>query len=108
MLIKKPSQKSRYGGDEFVVLLPMTTLKKTTIVAENIRRDMNEKQLKIRSTGERIGSISVSLGVSQIYSSDTITSVIERADEALYLAKSAGGNTVKSENDVSHREHRSL
>lgn len=99
---------ARYGGDEFVVLLPMTTLKKTAIVAENIRRDMNEKQLKIKRTGERIGSISVSLGVSQIHSSDTINSVIERADEALYLAKSAGGNTVKSENDIPNRKTRSL
>ncbi len=92
---------ARYGRDEFVVLLPMTTLNKTTIVAENIRKDMNEKQLKLKKTGERIGSISVSLGVSQIHSRDTINSVIERADEALYLAKSAGGNNVKSENDLS-------
>jgi PleD family two-component response regulator len=37
------------------VLLPMTTLKKATIVAENIRKDMNEKQLKLKKTGERIG-----------------------------------------------------
>ncbi|RLI47863.1 GGDEF domain-containing protein, partial [Candidatus Bathyarchaeota archaeon] len=87
--------------DEFVVLLPMTTLKQTTIVAENIRKDMIEKQLKLKKTGERIGSISVSLGVSQIHSRDTIDSVIERADEALYLAKSAGGNNIKSENDLS-------
>jgi diguanylate cyclase len=92
---------ARYGGDEFVVLLPMTTLKQTTIVAENIRKDMIEKQLKLKKTGERIGSISVSLGVSQIHSRDTINSVIERADEALYLAKSAGGNNIKSENDLS-------
>jgi len=83
------------------VLLPMTTLKQTTIVAENIRKDMIEKQLKLKKTGERIGSISVSLGVSQIHSRDTIDSVIERADEALYLAKSAGGNNIKSENDLS-------
>ena len=99
---------ARYGGDEFVVLLPMTTLKKTAVVAENIRKDMNEKRLKLKKTGERIGSISVSLGVSQIYSSDTINSVIERADEALYLAKSAGGNNVKSENDIPNRKTRIL
>ena len=92
---------ARYGGDEFIVLLPMTTLKQTTIVAENIRKDMIEKQLKLKKTGEKIGSISVSMGVSQIHSSDTINSVIERADEALYLAKSAGGNNIKSENDLS-------
>jgi diguanylate cyclase len=95
---------ARYGGDEFVVLLPMTTLKQTTIVAENIRKDMIEKQLKLKKTGERIGSISVSLGVSQIHSRDTINSVIERADEALYLAKSAGGNNIKSENDLSSKK----
>jgi len=79
----------------------MTTLKQTTIVAENIRKDMIEKQLKLKKTGEKIGNISVSLGVSQIHSRDTINSVIERADEALCLAKSAGGNNIKSENDLS-------
>jgi diguanylate cyclase len=99
---------ARYGGDEFVVLLPMTTLKQTTIVAENIRKDMIEKQLKLKKTGERIGSISVSLGVSQIHSRDTINSVIERADEALYLAKSAGGNNIKSENDLSVKKIQNL
>ncbi|MCK5186969.1 MAG: GGDEF domain-containing protein [Deltaproteobacteria bacterium] len=99
---------ARYGGDEFVVLLPMTTLKQTTIVAENIRKDMIEKQLKLKKTGERIGNISVSLGVSQIHSSDTINSVIERADEALYLAKSAGGNNIKSENDLSGKKIQNL
>ncbi len=99
---------ARYGGDEFVVLLPMTTLEKTSIVAENIRRDINEKQLKKKRTRERIGRISVSLGVSQIHSKDTINSVIERADEALYLAKGAGGNNVKSENDLSSKKIKSL
>lgn len=99
---------ARYGGDEFVVLLPMTTLKKATIVAENVRRDVNEKQLKIVKTGKQIGSVSVSLGVSQIHSGDSINSVIERADRALHLAKSAGGNRVKSEHDFQNSKTRSL
>ncbi len=86
----------------------MTTLEKTAIVAENIRKDMNENQLKLKKTGERIGRISVSLGVSQIHSKDTINSVIERADEALYLAKGAGGNNVKSENNLSGKKIQNL
>ena len=63
-------------------------------------KGLSEKQLKIKKSGEVIGNISISLGISQINGRDTIDSVIERADEALYAAKKAGGDKVKSENDL--------
>jgi diguanylate cyclase len=91
---------ARYGGEEFVVLLPTTPLNNACIVAEQIRKNMSKKILKVIKTGESLGNITVSLGVSEINSGDTMDSVIERADKALYLAKESGRNNVKSEGDL--------
>jgi diguanylate cyclase len=90
---------SRYGGEEFIVLLPDTNLGKAYIVAEQIRENISKKRLKIKKTGQVIGNITASLGVSEIREGDTAISVVERADSALYLAKNSGRNNVKSEKD---------
>ncbi len=91
---------ARYGGEEFVVLLPSTVLNNACIVAEEIRRRMSEKRLKHVKTGESLGRITASLGVAEITLDDTIDSLSERADKALYLAKDSGRNNVKSEKVV--------
>ena len=91
---------SRYGGEEFVVLLADTRLDKATIVADQIRDNISKKGLKIKKTGQSLGTITVSLGVSEIRHGDTPESVVERADSALYLAKNSGRNNVKSEKDL--------
>ena len=90
---------SRYGGEEFIVLLPNTKLDKAYIVAEQIRETISKKRLKIKKTGQALGNITVSVGVSEIREGDTAISVVERADSALYLAKDSGRNNVKSEKD---------
>jgi diguanylate cyclase len=91
---------ARYGGEEFVVLLPTTTLSNACVVAEQIRKNISAKTLKVIKTGESLGNITVSLGVSENNSGDTIDSVIARADKALYLAKESGRDNVKSEKDL--------
>jgi len=90
----------RYGGEEFVVLLPLTELDNACLVAEQIRENISIKRLRVTKTGENLGTITVSAGVSQINESDTIESLVERADKALYLAKNSGRNNVKSEKDL--------
>ena len=90
---------ARYGGEEFVVLLPKTTLNNASTLADQIRQEISGKSLKLKKTGEKIGNITSSIGVSQIKSGDTIETIIERADKALYLAKDSGRNNVKTEND---------
>jgi diguanylate cyclase len=92
---------ARYGGEEFVVLLPKTDLPDACTVAEQIRKRISEKRLKRVSTGESLGNITVSLGVSKVGFEDTTDSVVERADKALYLAKNSGRNNTKSERDLS-------
>jgi diguanylate cyclase len=90
---------ARYGGEEFIVLLPDTKLDKAYIVSEQIRDNISKKRLKIKKTGQVLGNITASLGVSEIREEDTAISVVERADSALYLAKNSGRNNVKSEKD---------
>jgi len=90
---------ARYGGEEFMVLLPRTLLDNACILAEQLRKNISMKKFKLTRTGERIDTITVSLGVSEIRSEDTVDSLIERADKALYLAKNSGRNNYKSEKD---------
>jgi diguanylate cyclase len=91
---------ARYGGEEFMVLLPNTGEKGGCAVAEQIRKHIAEKKLKVVRTGEKLRAVTVSIGVSAIDSKDNIDTVIERADRALYLAKNSGRNCVKSEKDL--------
>jgi diguanylate cyclase len=89
----------RYGGEEFAVLLPHTSLRQAVTVAEHIRRAVLTKELVKRSTGENLGRITISIGVSSFVAQDTVQSMIARADAALYAAKAAGRNLVRCESD---------
>ncbi len=91
---------ARYGGEEFVVLLPATLLDNACTVAEHLRKNISQKKLKLVKTGEKIGNITVSAGVAEIQTGDTIEDFLVRADKALYLAKNSGRNNVKSEKDL--------
>lgn len=88
---------SRYGGEEFAVLLPRTSLTQAQTVADHIRRAVQSKELIRRSTGETLGRVTISLGVATWRKGDSIATMIERADACLYAAKGAGRNCVISE-----------
>lgn len=91
---------ARYGGEEFLVLLPATGLEDACKLAESIRKQISAKPLKVSKTQETIGTITVSCGVAQVRGDDTADTLVERADQALYLAKGSGRNNVKSDNDL--------
>ena len=75
----------RYGGDEFLVVLPHTTLEHAGAVGERLRSAVNEGA--ILSSGERL---TLSIGMTEASPEDDAIALIARADEALYQAKSAG------------------
>lgn len=84
---------ARYGGDEFCVLLPDTVMSEATQIAERVRAAVGG------DPGERIGpedgaGITVSIGVAQRERNDSLETLINRADEALYRGKLAGRNCV--------------
>ena len=97
--IKGQDITARYGGEEFVVLLPTTALRQALTVADHIRRAVMAKELKKKSTGEILGRVTISVGVSMLKPGDDTDSLIERADACLYAAKRNGRNRVICEVD---------
>jgi diguanylate cyclase len=88
---------SRFGGEEFAIILPETDLRGAETVAEQIRGTISSGDLKSRSSGERLGKITVSAGVAQLRNSDNTTDLIRRVDAALYSAKNRGRNRIERE-----------
>jgi diguanylate cyclase len=68
-------------------------------VADHIRRAVMAKELKKKSTGEILGRVTISVGVSMLKPGDDTDSLIERADACLYAAKRNGRNRVICESD---------
>ncbi|MGY4418587.1 diguanylate cyclase [Bradyrhizobium sp. JR6.1] len=97
--IKGQDITARYGGEEFAVVLPNTALRQALTVADHIRRAVMAKELKKKSTGEILGRVTISVGVSILKPADDTDSLIERADACLYAAKRAGRNRVICEAD---------
>jgi diguanylate cyclase len=97
--VKGQDLAARYGGEEFAVILPNTTLHQGMTVAEHIRRGVMARELMKRSTGEKLGHVTMSLGVAALRPGDTPQSLIERADNCLYAAKNNGRNRVVCESD---------
>jgi len=88
---------ARYGGEEFAVLLPETPIGGAMIVADIIRKAIASRELKRKDTGERMGAITVSIGVASFHADDTIETFVQRADAALYVSKKTGRNKVTQE-----------
>jgi diguanylate cyclase len=90
---------ARYGGEEFGVILRGTALTDAVHVADQIRLAVQGRKLVKKSTGDVLGTITISIGVAEFTAGDTIESVIRRADACLYGAKQNGRNMVLSEKD---------
>ncbi len=87
---------ARYGGDEFVILLPNTHFHDALQVAKHIRQRISEKKLTVGKDQKlQLGNISVSIGLTSIQEDDDEKSYFIRADEALYQAKHDGRNCVR-------------
>jgi diguanylate cyclase len=102
--IKGKDMAARYGGEEFAAILPETDLEGAMIVADNIRKAVQAKELLKRSTNEKLGRITASFGVAAYRPGDSPSSLIERADRCLYAAKHAGRNRVFSETELKDDE----
>ncbi|MBS1208213.1 MAG: hypothetical protein H6R19_611 [Proteobacteria bacterium] len=87
---------SRWGGEEFLVLLPNCELQQAKLIAEKLRATIEAHHFEFASTN---GNITASLGVAQYQPGETRDSFFARADQALYAAKHAGRNQVISAAD---------
>jgi diguanylate cyclase (GGDEF)-like protein len=85
----------RYGGEEFCILLPQTTVSEAGVIAERMRQRVAETEYP-HGKSQPLGSMSISIGISTFARHiDTAESVIEAADRALYSAKSHGKNRIE-------------
>ncbi|MEA2100354.1 MAG: diguanylate cyclase, partial [Campylobacterota bacterium] len=87
--IRSTDTLARWGGEEFVVIMPQTSLKQIQTVAEIFRKVISE------TTFNLIGKITCSFGVSEFKKDDNAQSVILRADKAMYMAKENGRDRVE-------------
>jgi two-component system cell cycle response regulator len=83
----------RYGGEEFVVLMPETDLAVATMVAERLRRRIASEPFSINK-GARAVEVTISIGIAGLGRDDDAAAVLKRADQALYRAKRDGRNRV--------------
>jgi two-component system cell cycle response regulator len=83
----------RYGGEEFVVVMPETDMAVATMVAERLRRRIASEPFAIQK-GARTIEVTISIGIATLGPNDDAAAVIKRADRALYRAKRDGRNRV--------------
>ena len=83
---------ARYGGEEFVLILPENTINETVDVLNKLREKIAQHSFKI---DEVLVPVTVSIGASAIAANDNETTLIRKADQALYKAKELGRNRVE-------------
>jgi two-component system, cell cycle response regulator len=83
----------RYGGEEFVVVMPETDMAVATMVAERLRRRIASEPFAIQKGACTI-EVTISIGIAALGPNDDAAAVIKRADQALYRAKRDGRNRV--------------
>mgnify|MGYP005989614143 FL=1 len=79
----------RWGGEEFIILLPKTTSNDAFIIANDLKQLVSKTNFGINNT------LTISLGISQYLQKDTKNDLIKRADDAMYFIKGQGKNAVK-------------
>jgi len=99
---------ARFGGEEFVILLPGTGIDEATQAVQRIRRVLESKQWTLETSGERVGKVTASFGVAKLRPSETGADLLQRVDANLYEAKARGRNCVVAEdNDAKYDASRS-
>jgi len=89
----------RYGGDEFMLLLPETTEDMALSVAKRLIKEYEHRQLPLlRSYNEGPNPVSLSVGVSQFSQNESPELFVKRADLAMYQAKKSTGSYIESSN----------
>ncbi|MCW8884072.1 MAG: sensor domain-containing diguanylate cyclase [Motiliproteus sp.] len=90
--LRKVDSGYRYGGEEFALLLPGTDENGAKLVAERIRQHLSDHHFQLER-GKCLNA-SVSIGIAEYHSGDTVRGLLKRADQALYQAKDAGRDCV--------------
>lgn len=87
---------SRFGGEEFIIMLADTPFEGAMTVAEKIRAHFSATNWKRKDSAETLGTITLSLGVASHLPGESPESFIRRSDKAMYLSKRGGRNQVNT------------
>jgi len=89
--LRMPDKVGRYGGEEFLVILPHTTLVGGRKIAERLRAAVDRWSFTI---GGKKAKLTVSIGVTQFRKGEDLAQLLARVDKAMYAAKGGGRNVV--------------
>ena len=92
--LRKSDFAARFGGEEFVILLPSTSLSNAQSMAEKLRKEVETLTLKLAEGTEVHFTISLGVSTVEIMTETSVEPALKRADDAMYLAKEAGRNRV--------------
>jgi diguanylate cyclase len=98
--VKGRDTAARFGGEEFAILLPNTSLKNAALLAEQIRATLVRRRIVRKNSGDELGVVTVSIGVGAWRPGDEAADLLARADAALYQAKRSGRNRVATEQQL--------
>lgn len=82
--IRKQDSVSRWGGEEFLVILPNTTIPNAQILAERLRQDISDTEINDNNSSVKI---TISVGIAHSVEENSMDEILKRADDALYVAK---------------------
>lgn len=88
--IRRTDLLGRYGGEEYLIVLPRTSLEDGVIVAEKIRQQIENESFTIHGL-----KVTISIGVAE-YKGEKVTALVNKADECLYKAKRRGRNRIET------------
>jgi len=91
--IRKIDTLARWGGEEFVILLPDTTVNNAARLAEELRESLSQMDIP------GVGRVTASFGVAGYCPGDNVDSLVNKADNMMYEAKAAGRNCVRYMNE---------
>jgi diguanylate cyclase len=91
---------SRFGGEEFVVLMTGVGVDAAAELLESARTELASRSFKVRETDSPLGKITISAGIAEVRPGESWAELLMRADALLYQAKTAGRNRIEVEADA--------
>lgn len=92
--LREQDSTARWGGEEYLILLPNTSLDQAVEISERVKQAITSNEIII---GENSISLTITMGVSEYRDGESIDSCITRADEALYRGKKNGKDRIEIE-----------
>ena len=102
--VKGKDTAARFGGEEFALILTGADEHAGSRVAEQVRAALDGKRLINRGNGEHLTGVTMSIGVAELRPNERSSSLVNRADAALYVAKNTGRNKVCTSSQVAPAE----